>query len=391
MTVDMPLTDITEADLQYYVDEKIVETKTLEYKEALPGRDDKAKKKFLADISSFANASGGDIIYGIEEEEGKPKRLCGLGDINVDSRKQDIEHLMRDSIKPRIPRVDIHDIELTMGGVAIVIRIPRSWAGPHAVQHKSESMRFYTRHSGGKKLLDIQEVRAAFLLSETTRERIRSFRAERIGNIMSGEAPVLLPDTGKVVLHILPLTAFDPTVSFDAGILARDPDFLLKPMSAGGWDQAYNFDGSLIYDRPSGWPGVHSYVQVFRSGSIEAVEVYFYDREKIASVKFEMEIITRIKKYMLFQRRLGLAPPFLIMVSLLGVRGRTMYVHPERWDPADARPIDREVLVLPEILVGSFEADAAQFMKPAFDQIWNACGLPRSLNYDAEGNWVGKK
>jgi predicted HTH transcriptional regulator len=30
----------------------------------LPDLTDDAKKEFLADISSFANASGGDIIYG---------------------------------------------------------------------------------------------------------------------------------------------------------------------------------------------------------------------------------------------------------------------------------------------------------------------------------------
>jgi len=29
-------------------------------------------------------------------------------------------------------------------------------------------------------------------------------------------------------------------------------------------------------------------------------------------------------------------------------------------------------------------------LKTAFDSIWNACGLPRSLNYDANGNWVGR-
>lgn len=42
----------------------------------------------------------------------------------------------------------------------------------------------------------------------------------------------------------------------------------------------------------------------------------------------------------------------------------------------------------PEILVDDFEANPAQFMKPAFDHIWNACGLSRSSNYEAEGKRV---
>ena len=75
MPLNKPLDEITEADLQYYIDEEIVETKTIEYKEKLPGKIDKDKnkkedknkdkKEFLGDVSSFANAAGGHIIYGI--------------------------------------------------------------------------------------------------------------------------------------------------------------------------------------------------------------------------------------------------------------------------------------------------------------------------------------
>jgi len=39
----------------------------LDYKRDVPGESDQDKKEFLADISSFANATGGDLIYGVDE------------------------------------------------------------------------------------------------------------------------------------------------------------------------------------------------------------------------------------------------------------------------------------------------------------------------------------
>ena len=77
---------ITEKDLQDLIDNSVVERKTLEYKQSLPGNSDSEKKEFLNDISSFANTSGGDLIYGIIEDRdtGIPKTLEGLEIQNVD-------------------------------------------------------------------------------------------------------------------------------------------------------------------------------------------------------------------------------------------------------------------------------------------------------------------
>src|SRR5260221_10582242 len=85
MALDKPLASIEESDLQALVDNQVSEHKTFEYKEALPGNADGDKKEFLADVSSFANASGGDLIYGIREQSGVPAELSGLGLSDVDA------------------------------------------------------------------------------------------------------------------------------------------------------------------------------------------------------------------------------------------------------------------------------------------------------------------
>ena len=64
MSLNKPLDQIEERDLQELLAGQVSEHKTLEYKLALPGNSDSERKEFLADVSSFANAAGGDLIYG---------------------------------------------------------------------------------------------------------------------------------------------------------------------------------------------------------------------------------------------------------------------------------------------------------------------------------------
>lgn len=58
--VEMSFDQISTAVIEDHVARKVQETRTLEYKENLPGHGE--AKEFLADVSSFANAVGGDIV-----------------------------------------------------------------------------------------------------------------------------------------------------------------------------------------------------------------------------------------------------------------------------------------------------------------------------------------
>lgn len=191
-----------EKDLQELVDNQIPESKTIDYKESVTGNSDSDKKEFLADVSSFANAAGGYLIYGMRENSGIASELCGLENINADAEIRRLENIIRDGIKPRIPGVSLWAIPLRTSRDAIIIRIPMSWASPHMVTFKNDS-KFYSRNSAGKYQLDVSELRAAFVLSETTTERIRDFRIERLSKIIAGETPVLLNETAKIILHII--------------------------------------------------------------------------------------------------------------------------------------------------------------------------------------------
>lgn len=65
-----------EAAVQYYIDNEIQESLTLEYKAAdALARTDANKREITKDVSAFANSAGGIILYGIREHQAPKKHL----------------------------------------------------------------------------------------------------------------------------------------------------------------------------------------------------------------------------------------------------------------------------------------------------------------------------
>lgn len=254
-----PIDQITKADIDALITGKRAEAKTLEYKMKLPDRTDEAKKEFLADISSFANASGGDIIYGIEPDKdgngktnGEPKAVAPIIDPNADKTKLWLETSIRDGIATRVP-VQIAVIKgwnTDNNGFVIVIRIPKSFASPHMVTYKNTS-RFFARNSGGKYQLDVGEIRNAFLATDSQAERIKRFREDRLAKIIADETPVKLSSTYRTVLHLIPLGNFlnrERIDLSDAQLMQRS----FYPIDRGGSTPRHNLDGFMNYDAGSG-------------------------------------------------------------------------------------------------------------------------------------------
>ena len=391
--------EITKLDIDALIQNQVREARTIEYKLILPGNSDEEKREFLADISSFANAGGGDLLYGIEESDGVPKNAVGLKDCKVDVEINRLECIIRYGINPRIPGVSIHPIEGFPQGPVLLVRVPKSWVSPHMVTFKNLS-KFYTRNSAGKHQMDVTEIRSAFLLSEALPERIKRFRDERLGRIIAGETPVLLQEGAKLVLHILPIVSFTSKLSLNISALQEHAPGLHTIGISGGCEQMYNLDGFLTYFPYSGALSP-SYCQLFRTGQIESVNaemVYEQDgRRLIPIIDYEKNVIWAIMNYLRVLKKLEVPAPLFIFIAMLGVLGIQMprlgiqYHHFNR-------PIDRDTLILPDILIEEYpnlsESDEksnfqeiAKLLRPVFDAVWNACGFPRSFNYDNQGNW----
>ncbi|MDP3064353.1 MAG: hypothetical protein Q8O40_14250 [Chloroflexota bacterium] len=154
----------------------------------------------------------------------------------------------------------------------------------------------------------------------------------------------------------------------------------------------YNLDGVLFYSerKDNVFDG---YVQMFRSGIVEAACSDFLGEHEgerfIPSVSFEKDILATASYYLTLLGALEVEPPLALMLSLLDVRGVVMGVSREHYIGGHRRPppIDRDSLILPDVLVEDRSHDIGKLLRPTFDSIWNAAGWERSLNYDDKGNW----
>lgn len=389
---DKPLEAITQADLQGLIDNKVAEGKEYDYKLTLPKNSDGDKKEFLADVSSFANTIGGDFIFGVQEEEGVPVAIPGLSGINVDSEKLRLENMIRDGIEPRIANIDMCPVPLDNPTV-LIIRIPQSWSSPHMVTFSGHG-KFYARNSAGKYPLDVHELRTAFNLSEATAERIRRFRIDRLSKIAAGDTPARVQDGAKLVLHLVPISAFARMASLEGITLAKVVVPIvdeLRRFLVGSYK--HNLDGFLCFD---GSFSPYSYIQFFRNGVIEFTDTHmlgkFDGKGEIRSEWFEPNLIELVPKLLYVQGQLGIQPPYFIMLSFTGVRGYTMGISRlySVLLGSQQYPIDRDELILPEIMVEDVSGDIPQIMRPVFDMVWNACGCSGSPNYNNDGVWQGR-
>jgi Putative DNA-binding domain len=383
---------LTPGDLHALFDDAVAEGRDIEFKASV-GKSDADKREFLADVSSFANAAGGDLVIGIREKEGVGVKFAAIPAEEADAEVLRLESIVRDGIDPRIPGVETRAVATPTGdGVVLVIRIPRSFAAPHMVTFGNLS-RFYSRNSAGKYQLDVSEIRAVFAYSESARTALRNFRIERLGRITANETPVSLPSNPKTVLHLIPLTAADPSVQIDAASVAANLQEF-RPLYGSGWDTRINFDGAVAYAPHRDESLAVAYTQLFRTGAVEGVEAFMLRREyhggdhPIPSLLFERTLIEALRLYLSLLHRVGVSPPYLLGLSLLDVRGQVMAVDPRLTSPfGPSHPIDRDDLIVPELLIEDAMIPTATILKPALDAVWQAAGWRGSLNYDADGVW----
>ncbi|MGA4005805.1 helix-turn-helix domain-containing protein [Ralstonia nicotianae] len=394
MAIPTKLADTTQAHLDQLVTNQEQEGPHLDFKRELPVNwDAGAKHDFFADASAFANAGGGDLVYGIaEDNHGLAASLVPLA-LNPDETALRLADLLLNGVEPRMPGVQVQPVAVEVEGVSgfvFVVRVPQSWGGPHRVR---SNYKFYVREGNRKRELDIPEIRGLFLRSESQAQKVRDFRAERLGKILSGEAPCKLVAGPVWVLHVIPTQAA-------LGVGSLDPlpylDFArrqIPSLGGTGTHTRVNLDGALGLRNPTAEGLTHGYTQFFRNGFVEAVYVISRpageDAQRsvlpgTAYENFAAQFLTRVRAEL---QHAGFHPEVTVMMSLLGADRVELGFNRFNWNvDATQGRFDRTTVVLPDVLVPA-EAEALSGLKPMFDLVWQAAGMHGSINFNAAGEW----
>jgi len=402
MTFDLPLAQVDAGRIEALRADGVREGRQLEYKEVLPSNNDDDKREFLSDVTSFANTAGGDLIFGLRERrdtEGKPTgeidAVVGLQSFNLDAERLRLEAMMRDAVAPRMPPVTFHEIRREPNPPCLLLRIPRSWAALHMVTFRNLS-RFFARGSGGKYQLDVHEIRAGFVAAETAYERLRRLRAERVTRVAGLETPVPVGDGAKLVLHALPVGGLEDAwsrflVLIGGQAMQHETQIasMLQPVGQFPATWGFNLDGYVLHTLDNDLSR-QCYTQLFREGGLEIVSgrvlVRVSDGSGFYGWGMEGAVIGCFARYQEFWRVIGVTPPLLVGLTLIGVKGWTVLRQPYHFSTARGT-FDRDVVMSPEIVMTDLNIPADIVLRPLFDFLWNGGGWAGSPNY-RDGRWV---
>lgn len=132
--IDKRLSEVSFTDIEQLISNRRREDRTIDYKLHLPGKTHGDKKEFLKDVSSFANATGGDLLYGIEELDAVPVAAPGVVVDSFDDVRLTLQNILQSSLDPRLPYFEIEQIPgCPDGRVVVIVRVPESWRSPHMV------------------------------------------------------------------------------------------------------------------------------------------------------------------------------------------------------------------------------------------------------------------
>lgn len=177
---------------------KVEEHTGLDYKaaEALDGTD-RRKIEITKDVSAFANAAGGTIIYGIKEHDDPalahlPKSLDPVKAAAFSRERLD---QIVGSVRPKIDGVKISSVPVDAAGseVCYVVEIPQG-----ATAHQAKDFRYYRRRNFVSEPMEDYEVRDIMMRLRHPLIGI-DFHLAASGNLTG--LRIVLANQGSVVAH----------------------------------------------------------------------------------------------------------------------------------------------------------------------------------------------
>jgi hypothetical protein len=226
---------------------------------------------------------------------------------------------------------------------------------------------------------------------------IRNFRLDRVAKIAAGQAPVQLMNQGTIVLHVIPLSAFDAPSTLPLRQIELNFRSFVPLGSSTATGVRINFDGVLKTSNADPRATQHrAYVQLYRNGIIETVH------STLMAVSSANPIISNLDDMLIHEvmrslndlAALGIEPPYALLVSLFGVAAaRFNFARGQnsQWYDNLGNPLDRDQYHSDEVIfetIPTTPAECAGIVRPILDQLANAGGQATSPVFDNRGHYI---
>lgn len=395
------LDNIVLDDIQSLIDNKVCEGKKIEYKSELHIETGDEKREFLADVSSFANADGGDLIFGIKEDEELklPILISGIYMKNEDEMIRKIESMIRDAIQPRIPDIKFKTILLGDSNYVFIIRISPSFISPHRVIYKGWD-KFLTRNSKGKYQMDVGELRTAFNMSEGLNKKIEDYKLNRIAEVGSNRYRMLTEGYPIFIIQLLPISAFQRNNRYSIDEIYNTMNSVSSCSFGVAHYKQVTVDGVMLKGSYSN-SNKTAYGYYKTDGIIEKATTRFFNpnfESGNMSPSKKLKLIYRgdllektigtMNEALKFYQQIDISTPIIISCAIINGNEFTI-TNDEFLDTCGA--INSDALLIPDVLIEDIYINPEKCLKPIFDSIWNACGYIRCPAYDDKDNYIGIK
>ena len=380
---------LDEKSLNALVENKIPEHQRLDYKShtLFNGERKDILNEITKDIVSFANAEGGCIIIGIEEESTIPIEVSGMN-MSVEEFfgewQDSINQRLSTSVEPMMQGVKWDYIPLKNGRLVIVITIPRSMRRPHGVLKGTTTYNFPIRKTSIGGHMNLEDVRRQVLNTEYFAAMAREFRKDRLKAMEEGEVPAKIDTDTRLCLHIIPVQSFEPGFIIDVS----DDDKLNKLWMPTGGINSRNSDGFWkhypvhgtkhgVSQGPLNYTG--EYIQLFRNGIVEYYNAHLFYNPLYQEIPswhmFEELLFNVVRENAKALEGFSVPRPWLIQVTIQGAKG---YHCKFAFNSPYTGQLDRNTIHSQEGIWNE-RSDITEVMKPVLDSLANCFGAPRSV------------
>ena len=363
--------DLTEAHLQRMVEDAVPESRQLEYKLALWADTGDGHREYVRDLSSFANAQGGDLLVGMAEVGSIASNLFGIEVANLPKLQEALENRHRNRIEPPITGIRMRCVDLANGRQALVIRVPSSLSGPHRDRQDGH---FFVRGETRKDQMGIHELRDAFVGSDQLIDRLRRLHAAAVDVMHRPELPFVISADPAAVISVMPL---------DVLRARRDLDLAYGNAVSAHWPGAAGRTWDLILEglvlRVASDP-VCSFALSHRQGRVDAFWTIGSKRPDhgqddvllVSLEKFEIGLRDIVKATQVQLGQHGVVGPWIIMTSLVGIAGARLPMSLATLETNP--PVPRQTASLPDVIGEQIDE---VFLLPVFKAFSRVFGRER--------------